>query len=1097
MVHFIYGAAHSGKTERVLGGIADDARAEKHIYLIVPEQETVALERRVVSMLEGSAQLCVEVVNFSRLCNLIFRATGGISYSSVTPSARSLIMWNTIRELSPMLEEYRAGEIHDTSLTEKMLSAVTELKAYGVSCSTLERACERLDRGTPLYRKLRDISLIYSAYSACLSESFDDSQDDIPRAMERLPDFAPMRGASVYIDSFSSFTGQELEFISALSRICGEIYITVPLPSPDDASIHLEGVRMSLTRLKRALDGAKYDEICLSSRDGDGEGDRDSALEYLSSEIWNFEAQPLAGDAENVLIYQCETPYTESDTVACEIRRAMSEGVRCSEMAIILRSADEYRGILDVSLERYGIPYFMSEKTDLMTKPLTKFIFSALRIKEGGWRGADVIAHLKSGFCDVDPFDADIFEDYISTWSISGGRFFDGEWTMNPDGYSDMLTPRGERILETANSVRKAITEPLSLYFARLDASASVKEMCSATLDFLNFSGITEKIRLSCNESLRCGDKRSADEDMKLYTLTLTTLYDLAQIMGEKEFTTEEFSAALALMFSESEIGTIPTSADEVLIGTAPMLRTGKIRRAFVMGLNEGKFPAAISDTGIFTDADKQLLEALDIDLSSGTEARTSDELFYVCRALSAPSERLTLTFPTLSSDGSSQKCSIVIERVRELLPNARRIKDREIPFLDRIWNAESARTVLTRLGDMGDAERLGVIDASDPLLDTPLVRRECSVSPELVRQILGDRLSLTQSRLEKYVLCGFDYYCSYVLGLRESKRAIFRLNDIGSFIHSILDGFMREITSSGTLDLSLSDADIDRVLDRTVEKYLFGILGEDYAVSNRTRHLFLRLKRLSFVISKGLMEEFSNSDFFPAYFELGVGTRGSDIRSLEFTLRDGSVVTLRGIADRVDTYKRDGNVYIRVVDYKTGSKEFSLDDLKNGLNTQLLIYLFSLCRAQSDEKRAELGCAEDGKIIPAGIQYLSTNAPTLSIVEPQAQDELERLIQEKFSRSGLLTNDPGILRAINHDLDPRYVSKVKFADDGTVYGKSLVSPEGFDMLYDMLAEVVVGVAQSLRDGRADAIPMVKKNGSTPCRYCKMYSICRAAVNEE
>ncbi len=449
MVHFIYGAVHSGKTERVLNSIAADARDGRHIYLIVPEQETVALERRVVSMLEGSAQLCVEVVNFSRLCNLIFRATGGISYSSVTPSARSLIMWNTIRELSPMLEEYRAGEIHDTSLTEKMLSAVTELKAYGVSCSTLERACEKLDRGTPLYRKLRDISLIYSAYSACLSESFDDSQDDIPRAMERLSDFAPVRGASVYIDSFSSFTGQELEFISALSRICGEVYITVPLPSPDDASIHLEGVRISLARLKRALDGARYDEICLPARNG--EGDRDGALEYLSSEIWNFEAPPLADDAPNVLIYQCETPYTESDTVACEIRRAMSEGVRCSEMAIILRSADEYRGILDVSLERYGIPYFMSEKTDLMTKPLTKFIFSALRIKDGGWRGSDVIAHLKSGFCNVDPFDADIFEDYISTWSISGGRFFDGEWTMNPDGYSDMLTPRGA-LLYTGSS---------------------------------------------------------------------------------------------------------------------------------------------------------------------------------------------------------------------------------------------------------------------------------------------------------------------------------------------------------------------------------------------------------------------------------------------------------------------------------------------------------------------------------------------------------------------------------------------------------------------------------------------------------------------
>ena len=110
------------------------------------------------------------------------------------------------------------------------------------------------------------------------------------------------------------------------------------------------------------------------------------------------------------------------------------------------------------------------------------------------------------------------------------------------------------------------------------------------------------------------------------------------------------------------------------------------------------------------------------------------------------------------------------------------------------------------------------------------------------------------------------------MLGLRESKRAIFQLNDIGTFIHYILESFMREITKDGKLNLTLSDDELDVILKKTVSDYLFGLLGNDFALSNRTKHLFIRLNKLSFMIAKNLINEFKQSDFYPAYFELKVG---------------------------------------------------------------------------------------------------------------------------------------------------------------------------------------------------------------------------------
>jgi ATP-dependent helicase/nuclease subunit B len=433
-------------------------------------------------------------------------------------------------------------------------------------------------------------------------------------------------------------------------------------------------------------------------------------------------------------------------------------------------------------------------------------------------------------------------------------------------------------------------------------------------------------------------------------------------------------------------------------------------------------------------------------------------------------------------------------------LPDCDIIKESTLSPVDRVWNTDSAKSFYSKFRFSKNADKLRdvLIAQGDNYaflenLDIPLSQKSCTVSPEIAKNLFGNRLSLTQSRLEKYVLCGFDYYCTYVLGLRESKRAVFQLNDIGTFIHYILEMFMKEISDDGKINLSLSDAEIESILQRTVEKYLFELLGENYALSNRTKHLFDRLNKLSYMIVKNLIDEFKSSDFIPSQFELKVGMGDEGIKALEFKLKDGSTVSLRGIADRVDTYKKDDKIYIRVVDYKTGSKEFSFDDLKEGLNTQLLIYLFSICKSNDQSSKDIFGLNENDTFVPAGIQYLSSNAPVISIDSFCEKDMVDKMIQGEFSRSGILTDDPEILRAINHDLDSAIVSKFKEDSEGNLIGKSLMSNDGFEEIYSMLSETIINVAQSMKDGKANAVPL-RKGEKAPCRYCKMKSVCRASV---
>lgn len=1096
MIYFIYGAAGSGKTTALFDHVAKDVESGRKAYILVPEQETVAVERRVLTDFPASAQLTLEVLNFSRLCNKIFRTYGSLSYDVADKSTKSLLMWNNLRELSPLLEEYRFSDVTDFSLTEKMISAVSELKAYNISPIKLEASCEKIPHDSSLYSKARDISLIYSAYVNKLSESFSDSSDDISIAIDVLENHNFFAGTNVYVDSFAGYTEQEFLMLSRIFELAENVYITVGMPTPDDTSIHFESLRNTEKKLKKLIDGKNHEEIFL----GENKRAQSADLKYLGKNIWRFDAKKADADTseKSIFPYLCESPYSEAEIVACKICEAIREGIKYSEIAIIARDTDSYRGILDIALQRYNIPYFMSEKTDLMTKPLAKYIFSALKIKESGWKLQNVISHLKAGLSDISPDDIDLFDDYTATWNINGSRFFEERWTMNPDGYSSALTERGKRILSVANSVKDRLVPPLTRYFANLDASENVSEMCRATVDFLNEAHVTDKVRALYSRSIELGNKKGAAEDLQLYNITLDILYKISSVLGEEKLNFTEFSAALSLMFAESDIGTIPTAADEVVIGSASMLRAGNVKMAILIGANEGEFPAAVKEGGIFTDSDKEILSSLDIELSSNSNIKAVEELYFVYRSICSPSHRLIVTTTAASSSGKSKRPSVILGRIEQLL-GYKPINENTISPADRIWSYESAAQNYPKLKGTAEGtatEQILLTDKNkvDFILhnDTPISQKECAVSKEIADRIFGTRINMSHSRLEKYVRCGFSYYCNYVLKLRENKKAVFQLNDIGIFVHSILERFMREVCVDGRIDLSLSDEKISSILESSINAYLSKLLGESYAVSNRTKHLFIRLKKLSLLLVNNILKEFKDSSFYPAYFELPIGFSGDDkIEALEFTLNDGSIVALRGFVDRVDLYSQDGDVYVRVVDYKTGSKEFSLSDIKEGLNMQLLLYLFTICKTENAEIKKEFGCAEDGNIIPAGIQYLSSNIKTVSLDEFLPDDEVSKRVEGELNRSGLFLDDMDVLTAINQKLDPSILNGIK-VKDGVAQGKTLASRETFDMIFDELAQTVIRVAQSMKDGVADASPLIH-SGSSPCNFCKMNAICRSA----
>lgn len=1096
MITFLYGTYGSGKTTHILEQIAEDTAKGIHTFLMVPEQEAVLSERKTLERLPPSSQLSLEVLNFSRLYNRVCREYGNLSYRYITKPLKSLLMWQNLRELSPLLEQYGGAEEKDPTFGEIMLRAIGELKACAILPSDLEKAANKLRDKDPLRGRLRDLALIYASFDSLVSQNYSDSADDLSRLRDLLDDHSFFEGCHIYIDSFTSYTAVEHQIIERMFAQAESVTVTIPLSDPNDSDMSAEGIRKSLLRLRQAAQRrGGYRELILRQN----QRAQSPALAYLVENLWKLDVSDEEGNAfsdDSILLESCDTPYAEAEAAASHILALLRRGVRAREIVVIARDAEQYHGIIEPALERAGIPFFFSEKSDLCTTPPIKLLLTALRIKQYNWRRSDVIAHIKTGLCDLSDTEADLFEEYINTWNINGARFLGEPFSMNPDGYTDRLTERGKSILATANQAKISLCEPLNRLFILLDGACGIADMCRAVYRYMEEIHLEDKLIELSRKELARGEKKQAEETASLYGILMQTLADIAGALGDEEATTEEFTQLLRIAFAETSIGTIPTSVDEVTVGSASMLRVADPKYALILGLREGEFPAAVKERSLLSSTDRVTLAELGIELSATDDVRSSDELMYVRRAFAAPSHGLYLFTSLSDTSGEAVSPSIPFLRAKKLFSN---IKSHTYVGSDFHYLTPSPKNAVAHLRELKGSDQGATL--AEALMDfIPDVKEksiqstsqpDCSVEPALIAKRMGEHSKLSPTAFETYVQCPFDYACTYFLSLRDKKEAAFRADSMGSFVHFILEKTVREALTADKNGILPNGESLFDLTQKASQEFIQTVCPPDVTESGKMRHLYHRLNELAYLLVCNIATEFQNSDFHPAFYELNINGKDGNPTPLALTLSDGSTVSLSGKVDRVDVLEKDGEIYLRVVDYKTGDKTFRLEDAQNGLNTQMLFYLFTLCQSDSPAFRKSIGVKEGKKPLPAGVVYLSFAIDTMEVEDDNTVEATLAKAAASLKRSGLLLRDEEILTAMNHSLSSHFLVKgVKKKADGTLAEKALASAEEIEALCKQLESIVTKIADKMRSGYASANPC-KEAEHSPCEYCSKKPICR------
>ncbi len=1128
MLQLLIGRAGSGKTQVLFDRIETLVQqGHQRVLLIVPEQYSFETERSLLMRLGAQRANRVQVHSFTSMADAVFREVGGMAGEQLDDGERALLMSRALDEVAALARD--AGEplmgadprlVTDSAYVEQLLVLWGELRQCAVPLEELSRAQEELAaEGSltdhSLQEKVKDLARIFAVYEGMVAHSGQEDADKLTRLASALADSRLPDGAAVMVMGFKGFTVQELTIIERLIPRVQEMTVALTTDTPGVKwSRALEHSREftlfapvtdTVEQLRKLADThhRSWELRVLSENRRNPSG----ALCALEAGLYAPSPVVYDGEADAVTVTPCRDIYEECDVVARSIRRLVrEEGYRLRDITVVARNLNDYHGLLEDALEQEGIAYSMDARQDLLDEPLVVYVRAALRVAVGGLRTEEILRLLKTDLGCLDAVQIAQLENYVYMWGIDADGW-ETEWTENPSGLGAPVTSHTARQLAELNAWRRQAIGPLCALRNALRGGAYGREFALAVYRYLTGGDVlsTHIVRqVSTLEEL--GEPLLAARAARLWDEVVGILDRFATVLGDTRLPASRLEELFTMLAQSIDIGQIPQGLDAVTIGSADRIRYHHPRAVFMLGMNEGVFPAYPDCAGLLTTDDRQRLETCGIKLSSDLLTQSIEERYYAYMAVAAPTQRLFMSYHTAGDCVPSP----IITAVRTILPahtrgvavaqDGRDLESGEAMFtrLAREYTratpiTQSLRQVLVQESAFGG--RLAAVERS-------VGRGEFRLEDaDTASRLFGNDLRLSASQTDKFYQCHFSYFCRYGLGLYPRKRAQIDAAFFGTVVHYVMETLLPQYAQTdGLIDRLKAEDETrqDSAAENALQAELLSTIADDvhkavmaYAAAqmggtdNKSGRFLYQLQlaeRSACNMLWHTVMELRQSAFTPAEFELGIvpndeeDTPEGAIPSMRITFPRGSV-RLVGKVDRVDLFVRfDGKAFVRVVDYKTGTKTFDLNEVSAGLNMQMLLYLYTICD-RPDRYKTDV-------VQPAGVLYHPLSD---LLVDRKMAENAQTARLKSMKMDGIVLDDASVVQAMERDNGKLFIP-AEIAKDGTPKG-SVVTEAQFRLLRGVVEQLLIKMADSLLDGDIAALP-IQRGDYTPCTYCDYRAVC-------
>ena len=1078
MIRFVLGKSGTGKTEYLYNTLSTLAETgENRIIMLIPDQSSFETEKVFLDRLGAKKCQNVKVFGFSRFCRYVFDAVRFEQTNVIDDSTRAVIMSLALEQLDSELEMF-ANSSGKKSVIDTMLSAVKECKKAKISTEALRNVSALIDDKT-LKTKLRETALIIDTFDAIVEQSYIDPLDNLTRVAEILKGNNIFGGFTLAVDSFSGFSVQQLEVLRLLLVQCESVYVALTLnPFEEEQQALFSTTNDTYKRLK-AIAKSENVEIKAPVKLEENLRADCEELKILEKNFYQRKSGSYEINSDAVTVFSADTVYGECEFVARQIKRLVIEqGYLYSDIAVICRDIAPYSGVLNTVFDKYEIPYFMDMSYDIYIKPIVRYVCSIFNVILNGWQKDDVIAILKTGLSNNSDEEISAFENYVYVWNINGSSF-KKPFENNPSGFSEKMSKAESQQLEMAEKVRKSLAEPLENFRESIKDKTG-QEITELLYRLLERLEVTKAISDMYDRLKADGEPAQAKEQIRLWNLLMNTLDRTVAVAGNLKISPKRYFELLSLRLSALQIADIPRTVDSVSVGTATRVRLNQEKAVFLIGCIDGVFPAVLGASGLFSPFELKILMNNNLPFGDEPSELADFENYMAYKSATAPSEKLFVSFYKSDLTGGTYMQSSIINEILGIFPGIVLHREEEycsakdctwaiLPAFEecaRNFNNDSDES---RALKKYFSENKEFKDKYNALVNGNKAKPFIFDDKSNVNLLFGEDLKISASQVEKFSLCRFSYFCNYGLNVRERRKAEINPLEYGTFIHYIMEIFFSKYSKnefSAMTDSEITD-ECDRILDDYVAKHFGG------AEKNTPRFMyrFNKIRENVHFLVLHIIGELKNSGFEPMDCELKIG---SDIPSYTLELPTGQKISLRGSVDRVDILKKGGKKYIRIIDYKTGSKEFKLSDILYGLNLQMLIYLYAI--TLGGEERY-------GEVTPAGILYMPATVKEISANADMTEDEINSQVAKGLKMNGMLINSLDVI----DNSDTAYISFPTKKGTLTV-GGGLASLEELGMIFKKLDMTVADMGKQLFSGNVEASPL--KGGKDSCEYCPYDSIC-------
>lgn len=1146
-LQFYFGPSGAGKSRTIYEEITRRAgeNPNQNFLIIVPDQFTMETQKELVLLNHKGGILNIDVLSFGRLGHRILEEVGGQEIPVLDDTGKSLVLQKVAANLKqdlPVLGSFlhRQGYIHEVK------SAISEFLQYGIGTKDVAKLIEFAKKRGALVQKLKDLETLYKGFMEYIHGNFITTEEKLDVLGRSLHKSRLLPGSVVVFDGFTGFTPIQARVMGELMRLCGEVIVTLTMGAGENPYVQEGEQRLfylskktaaDLSRLAEAVGaGRKRDVFILpcsaenpgakisgsvenpgaeisGNRENPGSnpvgGDarmgilrnqadngKAAALRHLENNLFRYRTKLWEGEQQAIRIFEATAPREEVHQAGLEICRLVrEEALAFRDIAVIMGDLEGYAPHVETEFAKMGISCYIDRTRGIGLNPMIEYIKSALGLYAGDFSYESVFHYLRSGLADLTWEEVDRLENYCLQTGVKGYRSYSRLFTRKT---ADM--GEGEEELLEINALRQRMMEQVEML--RGSGKSTVRDHVERLYDFLVTNQVQQKLAVWQGRFEASGELVRAKEYAQIYRLVMELLDQIYALLGEEDISLREFMEILEAGFGEIQVGTIPQNVDRVLVGDMERTRLKQVKALFFLGVNDGNIPKAASRGGIISDMDREFLRDSQLELAPSPRQQMYIQRFYLYLNMTKPSQRLYLAYSKVNNGGKSIRQAYLVDVVRRLYPQITVEHPQLRSPLEQIvtrqegvgYLAQGLReyaqgtmpkeeiddffTIYQAYGEK-ELERL-----REFLTEAAFKRYRDENLPAMVaRALYGAQLENSVTRLENFAACAYRHFLEYGLFLKERREFSFENVDMGNVYHEVLERFAERLSENQYTWFDFPEefarSAVSEILQSCAASYGNTVLYS----SARNEYALVRMARILTRTVLTLQKQLRKGSFVPESFELSF-QHADNLESVNVALSQKEKMRLRGRIDRIDAASDEENVYVKVIDYKSGNKKFDLAALYYGLQLQLVVYMNAAMEMEARRHPHK-------KIVPAAMLYYHIDDPSVETPVELSPEEIDEQIGKKLRMNGVVNSEPYVVGLLDGQMgDKSDVIPVERKKDGSFSARSsLLSPQELKTVSDYVSRKIAEIGREILDGRISLNPYEKGNEEA-CTYCAYRKVC-------